>query len=36
MNKKEKSEKVLTIIGDIKNSSNKDLMLEMDSIQEYF
>jgi hypothetical protein len=36
MNKKEKSEKVLTIIGDIKNSSNKDLMLAMDTIQEDF
>jgi hypothetical protein len=36
MNKKEKSEKVLKIIGDIKNSSNKDLMLVMDTIQEDF
>lgn len=36
MNKKEKSEKVLKIIGDMKNSSNKDLMLVMDTIQEDF
>jgi len=36
MNKKEKSEKVLKIIGDIKNSSNKDLTLVMDTIQEDF
>jgi hypothetical protein len=36
MDKKEKSEKVLKIIGDIKNSSNKDLMLVMDTIQEDF
>lgn len=36
MNKKEKSEKVLSIIGDIKNSSNKDLTLAMDTIQEDF
>ena len=36
MNKKEKSEKVLSVIGDIKNSSNKDLMLAMDTIQEDF
>ena len=36
MGKKEKSEKVLKIIGDIKNSSNKDLTLVMDTIQEDF
>jgi hypothetical protein len=36
MDKKEKSEKVLKIIGDIKNSSNKDLTLAMDTIQEDF
>jgi hypothetical protein len=36
MNKKEKSEKVLQIIKDYKTSSNKDLMLAMDCIQEDF
>ena len=36
MDKKEKSEKVLKIIGDIKNSSNKDLSFVMDFIQEDF
>ena len=36
MNKKEKSEKVLSIIKDYKNSSNKDLTLAMDHLQEDF
>jgi hypothetical protein len=36
MNKKEKSEKVLSIIKDYKNSSNKDLVLAMDHLQEDF
>jgi hypothetical protein len=36
MDKKEKSEKVLNIIKDYKNSSNKDLMLAMDHLQEDF
>jgi len=36
MNKKEKSEKVLQIIKEYKTSSNKDLMLAMDCIQEDF
>lgn len=36
MNKKEKSEKVLSIIKDYKNSSNKDLALAMDHLQEDF
>jgi hypothetical protein len=36
MYKKEKSEKVLNIIKDYKNSSNKDLILAMDHLQEDF
>jgi hypothetical protein len=36
MNKKEKSEKVLQIIKEYKTSSNKDLTLAMDCIQEDF
>lgn len=36
MIKKEKSEKILKIIKEYKTSSNKDLMLAMDSIQEDF
>ena len=36
MDKKEKSEKVLNIIKDYKNSSNKDLILAMDRLQEDF
>lgn len=36
MDKKEKSEKVLNIIKDYKNSSNKDLILAMDHLQEDF
>jgi hypothetical protein len=36
MNKKEKSEKILNIIKDYKNSSNKDLALAMDHLQEDF
>jgi hypothetical protein len=36
MNRKENSEKVLNIIKDYKNSSNKDLMLAMDHLQEDF
>jgi hypothetical protein len=36
MYKKEKSEKILNIIKDYKNSSNKDLILAMDHLQEDF
>jgi hypothetical protein len=36
MNKKEKSEKVLQIIKEHKSSSNKDLILAMDYLQEDF
>lgn len=36
MDKKEKSEKVLNIIKDYKNSSNKDLVIAMDHLQEDF
>jgi hypothetical protein len=36
MDKKEKSEKLLNIIKEYKNSSNKDLMLVMDHLQEDF
>ena len=36
MDKKEKSEKVLQIIKEHKTSSNKDLILAMDYIQEDF
>ena len=36
MNKKEKSETVLQIIKEYKTSSNKDLTLAMDCIQEDF
>ena len=36
MDKKEKSEKVLQIIKEYKTSSNKDLTLAMDCIQEDF
>ena len=36
MYRKEKSEKILNIIKDYKNSSNKDLMLAMDHLKEDF
>lgn len=36
MGKKEESEKVLKIINDYKSSSNKDLTVAMDFIQEDF
>lgn len=36
MDRKEKSEKLLNIIKDYKNSSNKDLMMVMDHLQEDF
>jgi hypothetical protein len=36
MDKKEKSEKLLNIIKDYKNCSNKDLVLVMDHLQEDF
>lgn len=36
MDKKEKSEKLLNIIKEYKNSSNKDLMMVMDHLQEDF
>jgi galactitol-specific phosphotransferase system IIB component len=36
MDKKEKSEKVLNIIKEYKNSSNKDLVIAMNHLQEDF
>jgi galactitol-specific phosphotransferase system IIB component len=36
MDKKEKSEKILNIIKEYKNSSNKDLVIAMDHLQEDF
>lgn len=36
MDRKEKSEKILNIIKDYKNSSNKDLVSAMDHLQEDF
>jgi hypothetical protein len=36
MDRKEKSEKILNIIKDYKNSSNKDLVLVMDHLLEDF
>lgn len=36
MDRKEKSEKILSIIRDYKNSSNKDLVMAMNQLQEDF
>ena len=36
MNKKEKVEKVLSIVNDFKSQSNKDLIFAMDFIQDDF
>ena len=36
MDKREKSEKILNIIKEYKNSSNKDLVIAMDHLQEDF
>lgn len=36
MDRKEKSAKILSIINDYKNSSNKDLTMAMDHLQEDF